>query len=117
MRWGVALAVVWVVSLPIVSAWRVQTWTDERSLWESAAFFAPHKLRPAMEAAHMAALQGDVDAAIAGYRTAIVLWERGRPAHERVGCEIAARNLATLYAQRMDFAAVEEWGAYRCDWR
>jgi hypothetical protein len=116
MRWGVTLAIVWVVSLPILSALRVQTWTDERSIWESAAFFAPFKLRPEMEAARVAAEAGEWDRAIEGYLIAIALWERGRPPHERVGCEIAARNLSILYARKGQFPASEQWGSYRCGW-
>jgi hypothetical protein len=113
---GAVLLGIWVVSLPLLSFARVQTWTDERSLWESAAFFAPYKLRPEMQAAFVAAEQGDEARAIEGYLIAIAYWERGRPAHERAGCEIAARNLSTLYGRRGDFALAERWGAYRCDW-
>lgn len=115
-HWRAGLLILWVVSLPILSALRVENWSDERSLWESAAFFAPYKLRPEMQAALAAAEQGDEDRAIQGYLTAIALWERGRPPHERVGCEIAARNLSTLYARRFQFAAADQWGSYRCDW-
>lgn len=112
---GAGLIVLWCVSLPLLACLRVQTWGDEASLWASASFFAPQKLRPEAELGRVAALHGDLEGAVDHYRTVIAYWEYGgRPSHERVGCAIAAQNLATLYQRMEQPAQAAAWGAYAC---
>ena len=107
---------IWVVSLPLLSVHRVQTWGNEVSLWESAGWWAPAKIRPDAELGRLAHLDGRLYDAEAHYLAAIAHWKAGRPAHERAGCQIVVQNLAALYQQMGRFQLSDEWGRYRCDW-
>lgn len=108
------LALMWLVSLPLLSYARAETWTDETELWASAQWWSPAKLRPTVELGRMHFLAGDLSRAEQDFRHALVLWERGRPSYERVGCEIARENLVRVLEARGQFAESVMWSEYRC---
>lgn len=116
MRWvyGAGL-VLWLASLPVLSHTRADTWTSESALWVGADWWAPNKLRPTMESGRMAHLAGRLGQAEQQYRHAIELFERGRPAHERIGCQMAVENLVRVLEQQGKFQDAAIWSAYRCD--
>lgn len=105
---------VWLVSLPLLSYVRAETWTDEEALWASAAWWAPAKLRPSVELGGVHFAAGRSDLAVRDFQHALALWERGRPAFERPGCEIARENLARALEVRGQFQEAAIWSGYPC---
>lgn len=104
----------WLASLALVTFQRVPVWTDEFTVWESAAEWAPLKVRPVAELGRLSHLAGDLDAAESYYTQAIRNYDRGRPAHERVGCRAAALNLSTLLQTQGRWTESDYWGGYPC---
>lgn len=108
------LVSLWLASLPIVTFARVQTWTNDEALWRGAAWWAQMKLRPQMQLGEIAHRQG-LDAS-PYFERAIRRFASGhRPAFERVGCQIAVRNLVTVLDTQWRFAEADRWGSYQCD--
>lgn len=109
--WLVAL---WLAALPLVTFTRVQTWTSDEALWDAAAWWAPMKLRPQVQLGIAVQRRGGDGAPY--FERAVRRFASGhRPAWERVGCQIAVRNLVTVLDQQWRFAEADQWGRYRCD--
>ena len=106
--------VVWLASLPLLSYARVQTWRSELALWESASYWAPNKIRPEAERARLLHEAGRMDEAEEAYLQAFSRWAKGRPWHERQGCQIVARNIAAMYQSQGQWEKADRWGGEAC---
>jgi Flp pilus assembly protein TadD len=101
-RVGAGLALLWLVSLPLLTMVRVPIWQDERALWLEATQHSPLKPRPWVNLGHQDHLAGEKEAAERAYRRAQVLSaDPRRPLREQqTGWAVATVNLALLMAQR-----------------
>ncbi len=109
------VGLLWLASLPILTAIRVPVWSDELALWQSAAWWGPWKVRPRVQIATLEHKHGDLIAAEFDYEWAMDMYlHRDRPPHERVGCRVAALNLSVLKASEGDWRASNGWAVFPC---
>lgn len=104
--WGL-VGLLWLLSLPILTAGRMSLWQDEARLWQEAAEWGPLKLRPRVQIATIAHRRGQIADAERDYRASFALWPAGRPPHERIGCQVAQVNYRVLLEQRGDFRSAQ----------
>lgn len=109
-----AAALVWVLPLPLFSYVQARVWSDETRVWTQATQWAPEKVRPWVQLGEIAAKQGNQALAARHFAHAIAVYESGRPRFERVGCEIAVKNLVTVLDRQGQFELADQWSGHRC---